>query len=175
MKKIFLILLTVAFIGCKKEQDFKAAEFPGYSGKGDYATWTVFRHTVTNSGYLTTALPAQTPPTTLTAYDASLVSARYREVSPFTIRLYKSGEVATVVKDAQNKDVWQKQTNLKWEINGDFMDIYRNTGGVWVSVMQCNADLQNLLCKFRRAYYGDTGAAKDEFVLEVLYTFYNLN
>ncbi|MFZ9388838.1 MAG: hypothetical protein ACO25B_13240 [Chitinophagaceae bacterium] len=176
MKKIFLIILLGAtFISCKKETELQVPVFPGYSGKGEYATWALYKFNITNTTYLTAALPLQSPPTTLTAFDAALKAARDREVSPFSLRLYKDGGIATIVKNAQNQDVWQIQSNLKWEVQGDFMRIYRNVNNNWVDIIEATPDLDKMNCKFRRTYFGDNSADKDLFVMEAFYTIARLN
>jgi hypothetical protein len=176
MKKIFLIIVIVAALfSCKKETEYNNPVFPGYSGKGEFATWALYSFNITNTSYLTAVLPLQNPPTTLTAFDAALKAARNREVSPFSLRLYKDGGVATIVKNAQNQDVWQIQSSMKWELQGEYMHIYRNVAGSWVDIIEVTPDLDKMNCKFRRTYFGDTSADKNLFVLETFYTIARLN
>lgn len=169
------LFIAIIITGCKKEQEYKADVFPGFSGSGESASWTVYRHTITNSAYLTATLPTLTPPTTLASYEASLVAARNREVSPFSFRFYKDGGVALIQKNAQNIDEWVKQANLKWEVSGDYMYIFRNVGGTWVNIIEVTTELEKILCKYRRSFYGDNSSNKDSFVMEVLYKLYYFN
>jgi hypothetical protein len=176
MKRIlFLAIIIISFSGCKKGDEFKPAAFPGYSGNGEYGTWTVFKHTVTDAAYLTSVLPTQVPATTLTAYDASLLTARYKEVSPFSLRLYKNGEVAVIEKDAANQNVWVKKSTLKWENAGDQSYIYRNVNNNWVNVIVLTPDLGRMVCKYKRAFYGDVSSNQNIIVMEVICTIYRYN
>lgn len=176
MKKILLILaMGLSLASCKKEIVYTNPVFPGYSGNGEYATWAVFKFNITNSAFLTSALPTLNPPTTLTAFDAALKAARSKEVSPFSMRLYKDGQIAMVVKNAQNQDVWLTQSNLKWEKSGDYVYIFKNVANNWVNVIEVTSDLDKMLCKYRRAFFGDTSVDKDLFVLEVFYTIARFN
>jgi hypothetical protein len=173
MKKYLIILVAaISLFSCTKDEEFRTRKFPGYTGSGTEATWVVFSHTVSDVAYLTGVLPTLTPPSTYAAFDAALISARQREVTPFSIRLFKSGEVAFIGKNAQNQNAWVKQTNLKWEELGETMLINKNLNGTWVNIMIGYVDQSNLLLRFKKAYFGDATAEKDKTVADVLYTIF---
>jgi len=176
MKKYILyILLAVVFSSCEKSEEFKPGTFPGFSGSGEYATWCVYKHTINDVAYLTTLLPTLTPATTYTDYNAAWLAARYKETSLFSFRLYKSGEVAVIKKDAQNLNIWVKQSDLKWEATSDYMYISRKTNDTWEKVIVVTPELEKMLCKFRKSYFGDNTESKDTFVMEALFTIYHFN
>jgi hypothetical protein len=158
------------FISCQNDEVFKLKTFPGYTGAGTEAIWVVYSHVISDVTYITGVMSSQTPPSTFAAFDASLVAARQREVTPFTIKLFKTGEVAMIGKNTQNQNAWIKQTNLKWEDTGETMAISKNINGNWVSIITGYVDQSNLLLRFKKAYFGDETADKDKVVLEVLYS-----
>ena len=175
MKKIFTILAALVFlIACEKAEEFKTATFPGYSGSGESASWVVNRYRLTDTVYLKTVLAAQTPPSTLTALNNTLNTTTAIETGPYSLRLYKGGEVAVIVRNAQNKAEWAKQTDLKWEVTGDFMNISKNVSGSWVGIIEATPEVDKMVCKYKRAYWGDKTASKDLIAMELIYTSFRL-
>ena len=165
-------MIITGLVSCEKGEDFKANTFPGFSGTGTEATWVVFRHNLTDQSYLTGVLPTLTPPTTLFKFDSTYKANQQKEVSPVSYRIYKNGEIAVIVKNAQNQNVWQKQNSLKWELVNDQMYVYRNNGASWVLVCIGFQDEEKLLIKFKKSFFGDTSADKEKFVMEVYYTIF---
>ena len=166
-------MLMAGLISCQKDEVFRTKTFPGYTGAGTEAIWVVYSHVISDVAFITGVMPAQTPPSTYSAFDASLVAARQREVTPFSIKLLKTGEVAIIGKNAQNQNAWIKQTNLRWEDQGETMLISKNVNGTWVNTIIGYIDQSNLLLRFRKAYFGDTTAEKDKVVMEVLFSMFN--
>jgi hypothetical protein len=172
MKKLLIYLsLAITLGACTKEEEFKPDTFPGYSGSGEFATWALYSYAIVDSAYLGSYLASLTPPSTVPAYRTALNAARYKEATAFSVRLYRDGTVATITKDAQGKSVWTKRTDLKWEESGDFMYVKSN-GQV---VIEATPDLEKVIFKFRRAWYGDASANKDNNVIETRYTIYSIN
>ncbi len=168
MKKyLFIILIAASFAACKKGEDYRGNIFPGFSGAGEAATWVVYKHTVTDIPYVTAVLPAQTPPTTYFKLDSTLTASRQKEVSGGSFKFYKSGEVAVVVNNA-----WVKQSTYKWELAGEQMNIFKNTGGNWNLAIVGFQDQEKLLLKFKKSFFGDTSTDKERFVMEVFYTIF---
>jgi hypothetical protein len=175
MRKIFTILAAlVSLIACEKAEEFKTATFPGYSGSGESASWVVNRYRLTDTVYLKTALAAQTPPTTLTALNNTLNTTAGIETGPYSLRLHKGGEVSVIARIAQNKFEWFKQADLKWEVTGDFMNISKNVSGSWVSIIEAAPEVDKMVCKFKRAYWGDKTASKDLVTMELIYNSFRL-
>lgn len=173
MKKYLTIILLIAgFLACEKEEGFRIRTFPGVTGAGNEAIWVVYSHVVSDIPYITGVMTSQTPPSTITAFEATLVSARQREVSPYSMKFLSSGEIATIGKDAQNQNAWIKQTSLKWEFADGIMNISKNVNGNWINVIAGYEDQSNLLLRFKKSYFGDTSAEKDKAVLEVLYNMF---
>lgn len=171
MRKLyFAVVLVITALSCKKGTDLIVADFDGYAGKSGTATWTVSRYVIADSNYLKARLPLLAPPTTYPNFVNSLNAARGLEISPFSLRLHSSGEMSVLLKNGQNITVWTKNPDLKWENQGDFMYIYQRSGGVWVNTIVANPDLSNMICRFKRTYFGDNTADKDKYVMEILYT-----
>jgi len=73
MKKIWIVLaVIIAIASCKKEDEFRPSEFPGFTGAGEQATWVVSRHNVLDQSFLGAVLAAQSPPSTLNAFDSTI-------------------------------------------------------------------------------------------------------
>jgi hypothetical protein len=176
MKRLFMLLAiaTLALQACQKSSDYITPIFPGYTGAGDAASWVISRHTITDAAYLNAVLPTLTPPTTLRAFDSLLVVAREKEVSPYSYRLYKNGEVAITGKNVTNQPVWVIQGDLKWEPVGDFVYISKKVTGSWVKIIEAYPDLDKLVFKFTRAYFGDNSINRERFFMDALYSMYQL-
>jgi hypothetical protein len=174
MKKyLFILFAAAAIASCKKGEDFRGNKFPGFTGAGDNATWLVYRHTVTDVPYVTGVLPMQVPPTTYFKFDSTYTASRQKEVSPFSYKFFKNGEIAVITKNAQNQGVWTAQPTLKWELLNGNAEISRNTGSGWVSVATGQADEEKMAVKFRKSFFGDITADKSRYVMEVYYTIFN--
>lgn len=168
MKNYLLFIFAVTVLSaCKKGEEFRGNQFPGFTGAGEDATWVVYSHNITDIPYVTSVLPLQTPPTTYFKLDSTLTASRQKEVSPVSYRIYKNGEMALIV----NK-VWIKQSNYKWEQVNDQLNVYRNNSGTWTSVFIGFQDEEKLLIKYKKAFFGDTSSDKERFVMEVFYTMF---
>jgi hypothetical protein len=171
MKKYLIIILVfTGLLSCLQEEEFKNATFPGITGSGDEATWVVYTHVITDIPYVTTVLGAQTPPVTFATFDKAIVDSRQREVTAYSYKFYKNGELALIGKDDQDQNVWVKQTNLKWEELEDKIYITKNINGSWVNIITGYKDQANILFRYNKAYFGDTTADKDRVVMEILYS-----
>jgi hypothetical protein len=175
MKKLFIILAASLFaIACDKAEDLRTATFPGYSGSGESASWVVYQYRLTDTVYLKTALAAQTPPRTLRFLDSTLNASKTFETGPYSLRLYKSGEVGIITRNGQNQPEWTKQGNLKWDTSNDFMNIYRNVNGSWQSIIEATPEQDKMVCKFKRAYWGDNSANKNLVAAEIIYNSFRI-
>ena len=173
MKKYLIIILVFAgLFSCVHEEEFKIATFPGITGSGDQATWVVYTHVITDIPYVTSVLSAQTPPITLANFEKAIVDSRQREVTAYSLKFYKTGEVALIGKDAQNQNAWIKQSNLKWEELEDKIYVSKNVNGNWVNIITGFKDQSNILFRYNKAYFGDTTADKDRVVMEILYSMF---
>jgi hypothetical protein len=171
MKKIFLfIILVSALAACKKGETFREPTFPGFSGSGEFATWIVYAYNLNDTNYLKTVLPPAIPSTqTINNFFTTLSNLAGKEVSAYSIRLYKTGEVGLIEKNAQNQNVWVKQSTLKWQSASPYINILRNVNGSWVKVMEGIINVDKLLLKYYRSYWGDTSADKEKTAMEITY------
>lgn len=174
MKKIIIISILISFIiSCSKDDaEFNVGIFPGFTGAGEQATWVVYTHTITDRPFVSAYLLTQTPPSTIGKFDTSYIQARQREVTPYTYRFYKGGEVGLIGKSASNENIWIKMPHLKWQEDQGILYIMQNINGSWVNTITCFKDQTNLLFRFKKSYFGDTSADKDRYVMEVLYTMF---
>ena len=176
MKKIiFLAVIISAMMACVEETEFTNDVFPGFSGKGEYLTWTLNSYKVTDSVYVKGVLLIQIPVITYATYLTNLTNAVSKEVSPYTLRFYQNGEIATVQKNTSNQNVWTKQPSLKWEQNGLFWNINRKDGNNWVNIMVGTEEQGKILLKVKRTFFSDTSADKDKFFLDTFYSKYSYN
>lgn len=171
-KYILLVFSLFTLLACKEEASYTANTFPGYTGAGDQAVWVVYTNAFTDPAYVTSYLSKLVPPMTLSAYDATYVAARQKEVSPYSYKLFKSGEVALIGKSAANESIWIKKTDYKWEDNGTNLMISQNVAGTWVNVIVGYPDQDKLLLRYKKAYFGNTTTEKDRYVMEVLYSMF---
>jgi len=166
------VMVLVGFIACKKEQTFLSGIFPGFTGAGDEATWVVSNNNITDVSYVTGVLAKLTPPQTVAKYDSTFKLARQKEVSPYSIKLKKGGEIFMIGKSAENTNIWIKQQDLKWEVQDEILYASKNVNGSWVNIFAGYKDENKLLVRYKKSYFGDTSTDKERFVMEVQYTMF---
>jgi hypothetical protein len=174
MNKYILILFSfLSILGCQKDSELQTAVFPGITGSGNDAIWVVYTHTISDRPFITAYALSQTPPLTFNQFDTSYVLARQREVTQYSYRFYKGGEIAFIGKSSGNQNIWIKQPNLKWEEVDNQIVINRITSGTPEIIAIGFPDQDKVLFRLRRSYFGDTSADKNRTAMEVLYSLFN--